>query len=515
MNVPRMMQQQLKLPLTRKASPAGLAARATGWRQAARRRLGVALAMLATLVSLAGLAIAGAGAAAANPIVVVDIDSGRVLYAKQATDAWYPASVTKVMTAYLTLHALRSGRLKLDTPLKVSARAASVPPSKMGFRPGVEVTVDNALKMMMVKSANDMAMVLAEGVGGSIENFAGMMNEAAQELGMYQTHFVNPHGLPDPGNRSSARDLAVLGRTALRQFPEYAHYFNIEAVQLGRRVFKNTNGLVGRYPDITGMKTGFICSSGFNVMATATRGNRRLLVVVLGASSGAARTLMAAALFDRGFADSGWGGPGTLDTLPLPVSAQPPDLRDQICGAGRGARGEEEAETGSANPTPFLALFGGGSSSWEVPVAGRTLPPRAPLQAIPVFVGREPGAEQAAAAAAVAAARRGRPRAGETASAYVAEEARPDAARALDKVRRPTKRQRQQAVIDTADDKPASKKTASQTSAGKKATDKKEASQKSSAQQKNAKPAAKDKSKDKGAARPAAESSRKTTSSGG
>lgn len=383
--------------------------------------------LVAALLALLALA---AGPALAAPALVMDIDSGRVLYAKEAREPWYPASVTKVMTAYLVMHALRNGQLKPDTPLVVSARAAAAPPSKMGFRPGVEVTVDNALKMMMVKSANDMAIVLAEGVGGTVENFVRMMNDAAHELGMVQTSFANPNGLPDPDNRSTARDLALLARTALLQFPEYAHYFGIEAVQLGKRIYKNTNGLVGRYPYVTGMKTGFICSSGFNVVATATRGNRRLLAVVLGAPSGAARTLMAAALLDRGFADSGWGGPGNLDTLPLPTRLDPPDLREKVCGAGRGARGEEEAENGAGAPSPVFALFGGGNSDWETPVAGSTLPPRAPLHPIPVFVGRTPDA------GATAVARRRAP--GGTAAAYAAEDDGPASVKAVKNVRGPS-----------------------------------------------------------------------------
>lgn len=450
-------------------------------RQAIQSRLRRGFVVL--ILALAALAGAALAPAVAGPVIVTDIDSGRVLYAKHATDPWYPASVTKLMTAYLTLHALRSGQLRPDAPLTVSARAAAVVPSKMGFRPGVEVTVDNALKMMLVKSANDMAVVLAEGIGGSVENFAGMMNQAAEELGMGQSHFVNPHGLPDPGNRTSARDLAVLARTMLRQFPEYAQYFNIEALQLGKRIYKNTNGLVGRYPGVTGMKTGFICASGFNVVATAQRGSRRLLVVVLGAHSGAERTLIAASLFDRGFADSGWGGPGTLDTLPLPTSASPPDMRDSICGAGRGARGEEEAENAPQSGSPLLALFKGGASDWETPVAGRTLPPRAALAAIPVYVGRYPGAP---ATATAVAARQGRPQKGETASAYAADEEASPGAKALQKVKRPVARKnasnrnasKQQAEAKqkpgkaeagkkTQARKQQDKKTSSKTSAGK------------------------------------------------
>jgi D-alanyl-D-alanine carboxypeptidase len=143
---------------------------------------------------VAALAVVTPRAVHAEALLVVEADTGKVLQAENATMPWYPASVTKIMTAYVTLKAVKEGRLSLDTVLTVSPVAASQSPSKMGFRPGIQVTVDNALKMMMVKSANDMAVVLAEGVGGSIDGFSGMMNQTAQKLGMTQTSYVNPNG---------------------------------------------------------------------------------------------------------------------------------------------------------------------------------------------------------------------------------------------------------------------------------------------------------------------------------
>src|SRR3712207_2291165 len=221
-----------------------------------------------------GVFAAGAGSAA-TPSLVVDVDSGRVLYAERATDPWYPASVTKLMTAYVALQAVRQGRLSLDTPLPLSELAHSMPPSKMGFPPGIEVTLDNALKIIMVKSANDVSVAIAEGIGGSVEGFADMMNAAAQRLGMRESRFVNPHGLPDERQHTSARDMAILGRALFREFPEHAGYFQIGAIKFGRRIMNNHNGLMGRYPGADGMKTGFICASGFNVVASATRNGRR------------------------------------------------------------------------------------------------------------------------------------------------------------------------------------------------------------------------------------------------
>ncbi len=215
---------------------------------------------------------------------------------------WYPASVTKLMTVFVALSAVRDHRIALDTPLAVSARAAMMPPSKMGFRPGSLVTLDNALKMLMVKSANDIAVVIAEGVSGSVEAFAEDMNGTARELGLTQSHFVNPNGLPDPEHVSSARDLAILARALYLTFPEQANLFNIGAMRLGGQIIPNHNNLLGRYPGADGMKTGFTCAAGWNLVASASRDGRKLIAVILGAPSLRSRTIMAAALFDRGFA---------------------------------------------------------------------------------------------------------------------------------------------------------------------------------------------------------------------
>ena len=156
----------------------------------------------------------------------------------------------------------------------------------MGFRPGTQVTVENALAMMMVKSANDMAVVLAEGVGGSIDGFSAMMNQTAQKLGMTQTSYVNPNGLPADGQITSARDLAILARAVIRDLPEYEYFIHIPAIRFGRRVTNNFNQLIGRYPGADGFKTGFICASGYNLVGSATRNGKRLIAVVLGSTSG-------------------------------------------------------------------------------------------------------------------------------------------------------------------------------------------------------------------------------------
>jgi len=242
--------------------------------------LGVAVLLSSLLV---------ARPAAADATLIVEADSGKVLHAEHATYPWYPASVSKLMTMYLTLRAVKDKRLTMETQLAVSSNAMAQAPSKMGFKTGTIVTVDNALKMLMVKSANDMAVVLAEGVSGSIEKFADDMNAASRRLGMTQSSWVNPNGLPADEQVSSARDMAILARAILRELPRIRECnWHIPAIKFGRRVMRNTNGLIGRYPDADGMKTGFICASGFNVVATATRNGRKLIVVVFGSRSGAA-----------------------------------------------------------------------------------------------------------------------------------------------------------------------------------------------------------------------------------
>ena len=291
---------------------------------------------------VAALAVAAPRIAQAEALLLIEADTGKVLQAENATMPWYPASVTKMMTAYVTLKAVKEGRISLDTLLTVSPVAASQSPSKMGFKPGTQLTVDNALKMMLVKSANDMAVVLAEGVGGSIDGFSAQMNEAAQRLGMTQTSYVNPNGLPADGQITSARDLAILARAIIRDLPEYEYFVHIPSIRFGRKVTQNFNKLIGRYPGADGFKTGFICASGYNLVGSATRDGKRLIAVVLGASSGTMRAVRAAQLLDRGFAGNNlsWLRPslGTVDNL-VPVDASPPNLREEMCGAQTQATG--------------------------------------------------------------------------------------------------------------------------------------------------------------------------------
>jgi D-alanyl-D-alanine carboxypeptidase len=289
---------------------------------------------LATIV--AGTVLGGA--AHAGPYLLVEANSGRVIAQSDAGRPWFPASTTKLMTTYVAFQAMREGKVSPSTLIKVSANALAQPPSKMGFNVGTEVTLDNAIKMLMVRSANDIAVVIAEGVGGSVESFVMEMNKTAARLGMTGTHYMNPHGLPDEYQVTTARDMAVLARAIMQDFPEYELYFRIPALQLGKRIIRNHNRLIDHYPGADGMKTGFICSSGFNVVAGATRNGKRLIAVVFGAYSASQRAEDAARLFERGFRrdvtlfpDSHYA---VLDALGNQAGT-PEDLREQMCNAKR------------------------------------------------------------------------------------------------------------------------------------------------------------------------------------
>jgi D-alanyl-D-alanine carboxypeptidase len=348
----------------------------------------------ATLGLAAGL-VFGAVAAQATPYLVVDADNGQVFVQNEATAPWYPASLTKLMTVYVALDAVRNGKLTLDTPLVMSVRAARTPPSKMGFRPGTEVTLDNALKMLMVKSPNDIAVMVAEGVSGSVEGFADDMNAAAQHLGLRESHFVNPNGLHDPAHVSSARDMAMIARALLREFPEHADLFSIGALQLGNQYIPNHNRLLGHYPSADGMKTGFTCPAGFNLVASANHSGRRLIVVVLGAPTARPRNQEAANLFDRGFAMG--GGSGSLESL-LSTGSEPPDMRADVClhrtaaaidAAEKEAVGDDPSQAaaatgrGAAPPNPLAALL--------TPAHTELSDERIHFDPVRVFLGPAPG----------------------------------------------------------------------------------------------------------------------------
>lgn len=281
---------------------------------------------LAVAAALAVGALLQAGATARAEIgawIVIDAETGAVLDHKDALRQWYPASVTKLMTAYLAFKAVREGRATLESAVAISANAHAQPPSKMGFKPGTQLTLDSALKMLIVKSANDIAVAIGESLAGSEPAFIDMMNAEARRLGMGATTFANPHGLPDNRQVSSARDLAVLGRALWREFPQYRGYFGLPAIRVGKKTLRSANReYLARVRGANGMKTGYICNSGLNVVVTATRGGRTVLAVILGASSGVERAAKARVLVDAGFSQR----PGrSLDSMTGIAGGPPAD----------------------------------------------------------------------------------------------------------------------------------------------------------------------------------------------
>ena len=373
----------------------------------ARSFVGLSFTGLVCAVSAAPSALAQSP----GPSLVIDASTGAVLHEEQASQAWHPASTTKMMTAYVALRMVRARRIGLETPIPASKLAASQPRVKVYIKAGQEITLDNALKVMMVKSANDIAYVIAEGVGGSVADFVGMMNAEARRLGMSDTVFRNPNGWHHPEQQTSARDLGILAMTMLREFPDYSDYWGIGAVQLGKVTLTNTNGLIGRYAGANGFKTGFVCASGFNVVATATRGGRTLIAVVLGAYSGAERTVKGAQILDAAFAS--WGGGGrTVASIPASGTTAR-NICAEVRAYGRGAPLSDDADaTGPISFTPAVLGDGDVMRAGLMPAApaasmrasgGRvTLGPRTQFAPIQIAYGRTSGSAGAPLAANVA-----------------------------------------------------------------------------------------------------------------
>ncbi|WP_439528042.1 D-alanyl-D-alanine carboxypeptidase family protein [Pannonibacter sp.] len=287
------------------------------------------------LAALAGLSVLSATLTPARadigPYLVIDAATGAVLEEHEATRQWYPASLTKMMTAYVTLRAIRDGRLSLQSPVIQSANSLAQPPSKMGFKVGTQLSLETALRILMVKSANDIAVAVAETVGGTEANFIAMMNAEARRMGMRDTNFVNPHGLPDNRQISSAADLALLAMALKRDFPEAHSFYRHPGLKFGKQTLRSANReFLQRVPGADGLKTGYICNSGYNVAASATRNGRTVIAIVLGAGSGLERTAFSRQVIDRGFRTR---GSSTTVTM-LPRAGTPPPA-DGYCKRNR------------------------------------------------------------------------------------------------------------------------------------------------------------------------------------
>jgi D-alanyl-D-alanine carboxypeptidase len=233
--------------------------------------------------------------------LVVDANTGTILFEKNAEQTRHPASLTKMMTLYLLFEALEKKEVSMSTLLPVSAKAAGQPPTNIFLDDGDQVPVRTAIEALIIRSANDVAMVVAEALGNSQDGFALMMNKKARELGMSRTRFYNPSGLPDDRQVTTAMDMAKLGIALRRDFPEHYHYFSQDDFSFNGRTYTTHNRLLGRYPGADGIKTGYIRASGFNLVTSVERGRTRLVGVVLGGRTGAARDQEMMDILDQTF----------------------------------------------------------------------------------------------------------------------------------------------------------------------------------------------------------------------
>ena len=279
----------------------------------------IALALAFTLIASSSWAIQYAS-------IVMDAKTGKVLHAENPDERAYPASLTKMMTLYLTFEALRAHRIAMDQKLPVSAAAASRAPSKLGVRRGQTITVKQAISALVTKSANDVATVLAEALGQTEPRFAQLMTAKAHQLGMTRTTFRNASGLPNRSQVSTARDMVKLALALQRDFPEYYRFFSLKSFAYRGQTIPNHNHLLARYEGTDGMKTGYVHESGFNIVASAQRDGHRLIAVVFGGRTAVSRDRQAMKLLDRAFA--------SLDEAPAVAAASSAPARAMATAAG-------------------------------------------------------------------------------------------------------------------------------------------------------------------------------------
>ncbi len=269
------------------------------------RLLSVGALRLRKTAMILGICAIGAlpsDSAAANPKysgIVVDAKTGRTLYSYKSNTTRFPASLTKIMTLYVLFEELEAGRMSLNTPLKVSKHAAGQAPSKIGFKPGQTITVRNAIRALVTKSANDVATAVAENVSGSEKKFAQRMTRTARQIGMSRTTFRNPHGLPNSGQKTTAKDMAILGRAIQERFPSYYKHFSTRTFSYRGRKYGNHNKLLGTVRGVDGIKTGYIRASGFNLVTSVNRDGRHIVAVVMGGRTSKSRNAQMKKLIGR------------------------------------------------------------------------------------------------------------------------------------------------------------------------------------------------------------------------
>uniref|UniRef100_A0A2A4YTA1 Peptidase S11 D-alanyl-D-alanine carboxypeptidase A N-terminal domain-containing protein n=1 Tax=OCS116 cluster bacterium TaxID=2030921 RepID=A0A2A4YTA1_9PROT len=273
--------------------------------------------------------------AQAKPQIVFDVNSGRVLAATDIDQKWYPASLTKIMTGYLAFQAISNrSDISLKTKITLSKYAASQPPSKLGIGAGRSISMEKALEALFIRSTNDIAVGIAEKISGSEARFITLMNNTAKNLGMTRTHFSNPHGLFKRDQVSTARDLAKLTHAILLRYPQFSRFFSMRYLEIGGKKFRNRNGLLRNYQGADGMKTGFVCSSGYNLIATATRNGKKIAAIMMGGKNVKSRDKQVATLLDFGFnqlTNHSDNGNATIYTAQRQAYKAPFDMRPISC----------------------------------------------------------------------------------------------------------------------------------------------------------------------------------------
>ena len=293
--------------------------------------------------------------------ITVDARTGSVLFSDNPDGLRYPASLTKMMTLYVLFQDLKAGRINRGTPLRVSARAASMAPSKLGLRPGTVITVDEAIKALVTKSANDAAATIAENLGGTEANFAARMTRVAHSIGMSRSSFNNASGLPNPDQFTTARDMATLGLRLMRDFPQYYPYFRITAFNFHGRIIRTHNRLVEHYAGTDGIKTGYIAAAGFNLVTSTKRGDKRLVGVVLGAKSSGSRGAYMMAMLENNFAHAQAGATvaafaGSSKGVINPLASAMAQMlskaeKDQLAAAVASASQDQSTDEAPPDPT--------------------------------------------------------------------------------------------------------------------------------------------------------------------
>lgn len=323
----------------------------------------------------------GGGYAPPFSAMVVDANTGRTMYAVDETAPRHPASITKVMTLYLLFEQLERGTLSLDSELRASSRSAAQAPSKIGIRPGETISVEDAIKALVTKSANDVACTIAENLAGSEEDFAERMTRKARQLGMTGTVYRNASGLPNPEQITTARDLTILGRAIQEKFPRYYKYFQTRSFEWAGRSIGNHNRLLGRIEGVDGIKTGFTNASGFNLLTSARSDGRHVVGVVLGGRSGASRDNIMANLIRTNLARASTGGSSSVfaeaDERPAPPARQKVASSEDIDTTASMTPEPKPARTGRpldlTGMRPAVASAPGGSSTMT-PSSQRSVP---------------------------------------------------------------------------------------------------------------------------------------------